>query len=268
MDQPLASSTPPSGPDLSGRVAIVTGAGRGIGRAILRELLRAGAAVTAIDLDAAAVCDAVEEYAELGPTRFVIADVSHEDEVAAAVADAVAAFGHLDIVINNAALSAPTNAPVEALDRRVWEQVLAINLTGPMLVVKHALPHLRAGAVVNVASTRAHQSEPHTEAYAASKGGLVALTHALAVSLGPAVRVNCVSPGWIDTREFRPRGERDQPLEPLTDADHAQHPVGRVGRPEDVAALCRYLVSDQAGFVTGQEFVIDGGMTRKMIYEP
>jgi len=119
--------------------------------------------------------------------------------------------------------------------------------------------------VVNIASTRALQSEPHTEAYAASKGGLVALTHALAVSLGPAVRVNCISPGWIDTSAWQPRGqERTSALRP---EDHAQHPAGRVGRPEDVAILCAYLVSDAAGFVTGQNFVIDGGMTRKMIYE-
>jgi NAD(P)-dependent dehydrogenase (short-subunit alcohol dehydrogenase family) len=119
----------------------------------------------------------------------------------------------------------------------------------------YAAPHLRAahGAIVNIASTRALQSEPDTEAYAASKGGLVALSHALAMSLGPRVRVNCVSPGWIAHAKVRKK-------------DHAQHPVGRVGRDEDVAGLVAYLLSDAAGFVTGQNFVIDGGMTRKMIY--
>jgi NAD(P)-dependent dehydrogenase (short-subunit alcohol dehydrogenase family) len=106
---------------------------------------------------------------------------------------------------------------------------------------------------VNIASTRALQSEPDTEAYAASKGGLVALTHALAMSLGPEVRVNCVSPGWIAH-------------EPVGKKDHAQHPAGRVGRPEDIAELVDYLLSDAAGFVTAQNFVVDGGMTRKMIY--
>jgi NAD(P)-dependent dehydrogenase (short-subunit alcohol dehydrogenase family) len=115
----------------------------------------------------------------------------------------------------------------------------------------------KRAAIVNIASTRALQSEPHTEAYAASKGGIVALTHALALSLGPTVRVNAVSPGWIDT-SGKP--------EDLRSIDHAQHPVGRVGKPEDVAALVGYLVSDEAGFVTGQNFIIDGGMTRKMIY--
>jgi NAD(P)-dependent dehydrogenase (short-subunit alcohol dehydrogenase family) len=146
--------------------------------------------------------------------------------------------------------------------------VLDTNLTGPFLVSKHAVPHLRrapgGGSIINIASTRALQSEPNTEAYVASKGGLVALSHALAISLGPAVRVNCVSPGWIETSAFAPRGERKQAE--LRDRDHAQHPVGRVGSPEDVAALCEYLASAEAGFITGQNHVIDGGMTRKMIY--
>ncbi|MCU0897926.1 MAG: SDR family oxidoreductase, partial [Burkholderiales bacterium] len=113
-------------------------------------------------------------------------------------------------------------------------------------------------------STRALQSEPNTEAYSASKGGLVALTHALAVSLGPAIRVNCVSPGWIDTSGWKKRSRRKQ--EALRPVDHAQHPAGRVGTPEDIAAMVLYLVSDGAAFVTGQNFVVDGGMTRKMIY--
>jgi NAD(P)-dependent dehydrogenase (short-subunit alcohol dehydrogenase family) len=111
------------------------------------------------------------------------------------------------------------------------------------------------GAVVTIASTRAHMSEPHTEAYAASKGGLVALTHALAVSLGPEVRVNCISPGWIFTKGEPPRPE-----------DHAFHPVGRVGTPDDIAALVAWLVGPESGFVTGAEFVVDGGVTRRMLY--
>jgi NAD(P)-dependent dehydrogenase (short-subunit alcohol dehydrogenase family) len=132
-----------------------------------------------------------------------------------------------------------------------------------MLLAKHCAPYLRAhsGAIVNLASTRAGQSEPDTEAYAASKGGLLALTHALAISLGPEIRVNAVSPGWIDARD--PSARR---AEPLTDADHAQHPAGRVGTVEDVAAMVAWLLSKNAGFVTGQEFVVDGGMTKKMIY--
>ena len=122
----------------------------------------------------------------------------------------------------------------------------------------------RGGAIVNIASTRALQSEPDTEAYAASKGGIVTLTHALAVSLGPAIRVNCISPGWIDVRAPQKAGRWDpSPLRPL---DHAQHPAGRVGQAENVAALAEFLLSADAGFITGQNFVVDGGMTRKMIY--
>jgi NAD(P)-dependent dehydrogenase (short-subunit alcohol dehydrogenase family) len=261
----------PSSPwNLAGRTALVTGAGRGIGRAIARQLLEAGAHVSLVDLDAAAAEDAADAFSALGKTLALTADVADEDAVASAVARTVETLGGLDILVNNAARSAPTNPPVTELDLATWQRVLGSNLTGPMLLVKHAAPHLRArrGAVVNIASTRALQSEPNTEAYAASKGGLVALTHALAISLGPAVRVNCISPGWIDTSAWQPRGQARAPEHgALRPADHAQHPAGRVGRPEDVATLCAYLVSDAAGFVTGQNFVIDGGMTRKMIYE-
>ncbi|HSV26450.1 MAG TPA: SDR family oxidoreductase, partial [Sedimentisphaerales bacterium] len=132
-----------------------------------------------------------------------------------------------------------------------------VNLTGPFLTSKHAAPHIarNKGGIVNIASTRALMSEANTEAYSASKAGLVGLTHALAVSLGPDVRVNCISPGWIDTADSR-----------LSDADHAQHPAGRAGRPEDIAEMTLYLCSAAAGFITGQNFVVDGGMTKKMIY--
>jgi len=135
--------------------------------------------------------------------------------------------------------------------------VLATNLTSTFLLARRTETLLRAarGAIVTIASTRARMSEPNTEAYAASKGRLVALTHALAISLGPDVRVNCVSPGWIETRG-----------EPLRPEDHAQHPAGRVGRVEDVAAMVAFLLGPESGFITGAEFVVDGGMTRTMIY--
>ena len=178
----------------------------------------------------------------------------------------LARFQHLDALINNAALADPVSGPVEELSLAAWNRRLGTNLTGAFLGAKPAVPALRRshGAIVNIASTRALQSEPHTEAYAASKGGLVALTHALAVSLGPAVRVNCISPGWIAVSDWQ-RSDRRRPPE-LSAADHAQHPAGRVGRPEDVAEMVAYLIGPRAGCVTGQNFVIDGGMTRKMIY--
>jgi NAD(P)-dependent dehydrogenase (short-subunit alcohol dehydrogenase family) len=166
-------------------------------------------------------------------------------------------FGRLDALVNNAGIASPANGPVEKLAAVEWNRRIGTNLTSVFLMTKHAAPHLRRarGAIVNIASTRALQSEPETEAYAAAKGGMVALTHALAISLGPQVRVNCVSPGWIDTGKAK-----------LRRVDHEQHPVGRVGRPEDVAQLVAFLLSDAAGFATGQNYVLDGGMTRKMIY--
>ena len=246
------------------RVFVVTGGGRGIGRAIAQRLAADGARVRILDRDARAGRDAAGEYGER--VTFERCDVAREADVRRAIAGAVRWGGRLDGVVNNAAIADPHVGPVERVTLARWQRYLDINLTGAFLVAKHALRHLRRarGAIVNLASTRALQSEPDTIAYAATKGGVVALTHALAVSAGPEVRVNCISPGWIATDAFAPRGARHAPR--LRTRDHAQHPAGRVGRPEDVAALCAWLLSDEAGFVTGANYVIDGGMTRKMIY--
>ncbi|RII29124.1 MAG: short-chain dehydrogenase [Geobacter sp.] len=246
------------------KVALVTGGGQGIGKGIARRLVEEGTVVVIADIDGEA---AGETAAELGAScSGVAADVADEHAVAGVMKLVLTRFGRLDALINNAGIAAPHAAPVELLELSDWNRVISTNLTGVFLCSKHAVPLLRTskGAIVNIASTRALQSEPHTEAYAASKGGIVALTHALAVSLGPDIRVNCVSPGWIAVDDWQKSSRRKPPA--LGPADHAQHPVGRVGCPDDIAAMVSYLISPQAGFVTGQNFVVDGGMTRKMIY--
>lgn len=252
--------------DLDGKTALVTGGGQGIGRGVAAWLVEQGMHVVIAELDEEAGRETEEALRRNGPVRFVHTDVTDEASVASAVGAAVDAFGRLDALVNNAGIADPAHAPVEVLSLEAWERVLRTNLTGYFLCAKHAVPHLRThrGAIVNIASTRAFMSEPNTESYAASKGGVVALTHALAISLGPDIRVNGISPGWIDVRALQKAGRRD--TSPLRPEDHAQHPVGRVGRAEDVAALVAYLVSDVSGFVTGQNFTVDGGMTRKMIY--
>lgn len=226
------------------KTALVTGAAQGIGQGIALLLAARGYDVAVADLKRPA-----------GGTFFVRTDVSREPSVRDCVRAVLREFGRLDALVNNAGIAAPGNGPVERLSLREWNRRIGTNLTGVFLMTKHCAPHLRAarGAIVNISSTRALQSEPDTEAYAASKGGVVALTHALAMSLGPRVRVNCISPGWIAHR-------------PLRRKDHLQHPVGRAGRDADIAELTAWLLSEAAGFVTGQNFVADGGMTRKMIY--
>jgi NAD(P)-dependent dehydrogenase (short-subunit alcohol dehydrogenase family) len=236
-------------PEYSQKAALVTGGARGIGKATATFLAGHGYRV--------AVCD-VKPSADLeSGIVFLRCDVSREASVRACVRRVVQRFGRLDALTNNAGIASPENGAVEKLALGEWNRRIGTNLTSVFLMTKHAAPHLRRsrGAIVNIASTRAQQSEPDTEAYAAAKGGMVALTHALAISLGAQVRVNCVSPGWIDTGKAK-----------LRRVDHEQHPAGRVGRTEDVAQMVGFLLSDAAGFATGQNYILDGGMTRKMIY--
>ena len=252
---------------LTGQCVLVTGAGQGIGRAVAARFLDEGAAVVLFERDAAAGEDARDALSARGEVTLHVLDVADDDAVRAAVREVTARREALHTVVNNAADQRGFGTPLEALAMADFRAVLDVNLAGPLHLVQQTLPWLRKarGSVINVASTRAAMSEPNTFAYSASKGGLVALTHALAISLGPEVRVNAIAPGWIATDAWRTRAERQEPT--LSARDHAQHPVGRVGRPEDVAALAVFLASADAGFVTGQVWTVDGGMTRKMIYE-
>lgn len=250
---------------MTGESAIVTGGAQGIGKAITAALIDAGLHVLMLDTDAAAGREAETELSGATRAVFMKGDAGDEPTVRRAVAAAHRLGRGLGAAVANAGIS--ISKPPTKLTLREWNRVLTVNLTGAFLLAKHAAPRLaRArGAMVLIASTRASMSEPNWEAYGASKGGLVALTHALAISLGPAVRVNCISPGWIATDAWQRRDRRRAPR--LSAQDHAQHPAGRVGRPEDIAALARFLLSPAAGFVTGANYVADGGMTRKMIYD-
>jgi len=247
-----------------GKVAIVTGGGQGIGKAIVKRLLGDGLRVVIAEMDEEAGRETLEKYHGLGECVFIHADISGESAVKAVVRETVASFGGVDALINNAGIF--INKPLAKVSLAEWSRVLNVNLTGTFLFAKHSAPHLAKtrGSIVNIASTRALMSEPDTEAYSASKGGVVALTHSLALSLGPDVRVNCISPGWIDVSSWKKR--RSRQAAKLSEMDHKQHPAGRVGRPEDIASLAAYLISNEAGFITGANFIVDGGMTRKMIY--
>ena len=249
---------------LAGKSALVTGGGQGIGKAIALKLLESGLRVAIAEADAEAGRETEAELKAKGDILFIETDVTREADVRRAIEVTEARFGGLDALVNNAGINIVK--PLVGLTLDEWHRVIDTNLTSILLFAKHAAPALRAreGAIVNIASTRALMSEPDTESYAASKGGIVALTHALAASLGPDIRVNCVSPGWIDVSNWKKASKR-KPAK-LRREDHAQHPAGRVGRPEDVAAMVAYLVGPESGFITGTNFVVDGGMTRKMIY--
>ncbi|MCA1993929.1 MAG: glucose 1-dehydrogenase [Coleofasciculus sp. S288] len=251
---------------LKGKVAIVTGGGQGIGKAIAKRFLEEGLKVVIAELDQEAGQETEAEYSRLGEIKFILTDIADECMVKRAIAETIESFGRLDILVNNAAIADPENPPIEELSLESWNQVITVNLTGAFLCTKHAVPHLRKhqGSIINIASTRALMSEPNTEAYSTAKGGIVALTHALANSLGSDIRVNCISPGWIAVSDWQKQSARKEPE--LTEQDHKQHPVGRVGTPDDIAGMVVYLASPAASFITGANFVIDGGMTRKMIY--
>jgi NAD(P)-dependent dehydrogenase (short-subunit alcohol dehydrogenase family) len=240
---------------------VVTGGARGIGRAIAERLAKDGAAVAILDTD---LKQGPATAKRLGrASRYVPCDLANPRSIRAAARE-LQGFGRLDGLINNAGIGA--FKPIETLSVEDWDKVLNVNLRAALLCVQAFLPAMKkGGSVLNIASTRALMSEPGGEAYGASKGGLLALTHAMAVSLQKhSLRVNAILPGWIDTS--RHQGPRAKRLK-LRQVDHDQHPSGRVGKPEDVAEAAAFLLDQKkAGFITGQRLVIDGGMTIKMIY--
>ncbi|OPX44353.1 N-acylmannosamine 1-dehydrogenase [Ruminiclostridium hungatei] len=176
-------------------------------------------------------------------------------------------YQSIHILVNNAAVSGFGN--IFELSVEEWDKAIAVNLSGMYYCAKFCAPYMRDqqyGNIINIASTRAFMSEPDTEPYSASKGGIFALTHALSISLGQhGIRVNSISPGWIDVSSWQKSSKAKQDI--LSEADHKQHPAGRVGLPGDIAQACLFLASHKAGFITGENLTVDGGMTRKMIYD-
>ena len=224
--------------EYSGKVAVVTGGAHGIGRCVAQEFGRRGASVAVIDVRKG---------------DHFVGDISRKEVLEAFAQEVVARHGRVDYIVNNAL------PLMKGLDECSWEDfqyAMAVGVTAPFYLVKLLAPHLAAGAsIVNISSSRDRMSQPQTESYTAAKGGIAALTHALAVTLRGRARVNSISPGWIDTDFSEHAGP-----------DALQQPAGRVGNPMDIAHMVLYLCSNRAGFITGENICIDGGMTRQMIY--
>lgn len=239
---------------------MVTGAGKGIGRSVALAYGKEGAKLALLDRDAGELKQTEDLLREIGAEFFTqIVDLTKPEEIVDAVSAFELHFQKIDVLINNAGLGR-SKSPYE-LTVDDWDYVLNTNLRGTFICSREVAKVMRThggGSIVNISSTRALMSEPDTEAYAASKGGILALTHAMAISLGPdKIVVNAISPGWIET------GDYDQ----LKPTDHQQHPAGRVGKPDDISRACLFLTNVENNFVTGTNLVVDGGMTRKMIYE-
>ncbi|WP_419883315.1 SDR family NAD(P)-dependent oxidoreductase [Peribacillus sp. B-H-3] len=247
--------------DYKNKTVIVTGAASGIGRGIAIAYGDKGANVVIADVEEARGEETAEEIRQNGgEARFIKTDVRKESELASMMEEVKKAYQSIDILINNAGKA--TFKSLYELSIEEWDDVINTNLRSVFLASREASKYFRenehGGSIVNLASTRAIMSEPDSEAYAATKGGIVALTHALAASLGEfKITVNAISPGWIETGDYSR----------LRDKDHEQHFSGRVGKPDDIARACLYLTAHENNFVTGINMVIDGGMTRKMIYE-
>lgn len=226
------------------KVAVITGGSNGIGRVTAGEFKKAGAKVAVIDL-----VPTDEEF-----DLFFKGDLSSEEDLNSFVKEVIGAFGKIDFLINNACIS--RGGIISNCGYNDFLYVQKVGVVAPYMLTRLFLPYFnRGGAVVNISSTRAFQSQPNTESYTAAKGGITALTHALAVSLSGKVRVNCISPGWIDTTGSEFEG-----------ADSFQHPSGIVGKPLYISDMIMYLCSEKAGFINGENICIDGGMSKLMIY--
>ncbi|MBQ9210660.1 MAG: SDR family oxidoreductase [Clostridia bacterium] len=220
------------------KVTVVTGSAHGIGRAIADAFLREGAVVHIIDIK---------------PGDWFVGDVGDKDTLERFAEHVIQESGHVDYLINNAL---PLMKGINECTYEEFMQAQRVGVVAPFYLTKLFIPHFVDGAaVINISSSRDRMSQPQTESYTTAKGGIAALTHALAVSLAGKVRVNSISPGWIDTTDTD-----------ITGADAVQQPVGRVGKPEDIAEMALFLCSEKAGFITGENICIDGGMTKLMIY--
>ena len=236
-----------------GKTILITGGARGIGHAICELFSSQGHKVYSFDI--------IEPAKSLKDVTYLKCDLCKEAEISESLLKIEEKS--LDILINNAAYVKFQH--IQDISIEAFDKAIATNLRAPFILAKMALSLFQASndlgkkpCIINIASTRALMSEPNNEAYSATKGGIVALTHALANSLGPKIRVNCISPGWIEVVDY----------ENLKEIDHKQHPVGRVGMGKDIAEMCMFLGDEEkSGFITGQNFVVDGGMTKKMIYE-
>ncbi|MGC8765185.1 MAG: SDR family oxidoreductase [Brevinematia bacterium] len=247
------------------KVIAITGGAQGIGKSVAIDFLKSGWYVAVIDIDSEAI-EEIQEENKIYANRFLAfeGDVSREEDIKKWLDEIVKNSIHIKVLVNNAAIS--INKPLEELSYQEWKRVIDVNLSSVFLTAKYFSLYLKKekGCIVNIASTRAFQSEPNTEAYSASKGGIVSLTHALAISLGPEVRVNSISPGWIETESLK-KSSRRKAVE-LRPEDHLQHPCGRVGVAEDIVSAIKFLVDEKNSFITGTNIIIDGGMTKKMIY--
>ena len=243
------------------KIVFVTGGANGIGKAIVTLFCKNGADVTFCDIDQVAsyrLCEELRAY----KCACLNVDISDADALEKAIGKVIQDKGNIDVIINNAGISvfdSILNTSVAEFDKVLNTNLLPIFVTSKALANhRDANPNLNTyGRIINMSSTRYLMSEPHSESYAASKGGIVSLTHALAASLSRYnITVNCISPGWIETGDY----------DSLRPEDHYQHLSGRVGRPEDIARACLFLCQPDNDFINGQNIVIDGGMTKKMIY--